>query len=92
MLPGICNGRQQCSTCHIILDEKGFQNSGYIDTKEQKLLNKASEVCLTSRLACQIRLTPSMKGAIITVPSTYINWMDDSTGTPVETSKLLCKG
>ena len=63
-----CGGSMVCGTCHIYLDDKAFAALGPAGGGEQDMLEFGVEVEPTSRLCCQIRVTPVLDGAIIRVP------------------------
>lgn len=69
-LEGTCEGQMACSTCHVIVDPADFARLPRASEMEEDLLDLASHVSRTSRLACQIllddgldRLTVRMPGA-----------------------------
>lgn len=69
-LEGTCEGQMACSTCHVIVDAADFARLPPASDMEEDLLDLASDVRRTSRLACQImiedgldRLTVRMPGA-----------------------------
>ncbi|XP_018008296.1 adrenodoxin isoform X2 [Hyalella azteca] len=67
---GACDGTVACSTCHVVLDQATFDavNKG-ITEEEKDLLDMASDVEATSRLGCQVYVTPAVDGATVVVPA-----------------------
>ena len=89
MLPAVCNGQLQCSTCHIKLQPALYYALPPPDLPEQDILDISADYqqdC--SRLACQLQITKVFNGKEITIPEHFINHMDDPTGTPVKSSIL----
>ncbi|CAG2109877.1 unnamed protein product [Medioppia subpectinata] len=66
---GACEGTLACSTCHLIFEKKDFDQINNKATDEElDMLDLAFGLCDTSRLGCQIILTPWMNGLEIKVP------------------------
>ena len=69
-LEGTCEGQMACSTCHVIIDPDDFAKLPRASEMEEDLLDLASHVTRTSRLACQIvldgldKITVRMPGAV----------------------------
>lgn len=68
-LEGTCEGQMACSTCHVIFDKEAFQKLPEASEMEEDMLDLASGVTATSRLSCQIELTPDMDGMTVYVPT-----------------------
>jgi len=68
-LEGTCEGQMACSTCHVIVDAVWFDNLPEASEEEEDMLDFAAGARRTSRLSCQIELTPEMDGMSVTVPS-----------------------
>jgi ferredoxin len=68
-IEGACDSSLSCSTCHIILDEKLFKNLQKPVEEEEDLLDLAFGLTPTSRLGCQIKVTPEFEGTTICIPS-----------------------
>ncbi|MEM1132049.1 MAG: 2Fe-2S iron-sulfur cluster-binding protein [Pseudomonadota bacterium] len=75
-LEGTCEGQMACSTCHIILSKEDFARVPEASELEEDMLDLASAVTATSRLACQIELTPELDGMTVYMP----NEVRDMTG------------
>jgi len=89
MLPSICNGQLQCTTCHVKLPPKVFNVIPPAELNELDMLDISADYdqdC--SRLACQLRITKAFDGAVIHIPEYFINHMDDPTQTPIPTANL----
>jgi 2Fe-2S ferredoxin len=59
-----CGGMALCATCHIEVLE-GKQVLGYATDVELDQLEALPEYYPTSRLACQIRISDELEGAVI---------------------------
>ncbi|SFJ75404.1 2Fe-2S iron-sulfur cluster-binding protein [Celeribacter neptunius] len=72
-VPGIlaeCGGACSCSTCHVYVDRDWIGKLPEKDEMETDLLDFADEVDeATSRLSCQIKLSPELDGIRVTVPT-----------------------
>ncbi|KAJ1886718.1 Adrenodoxin-like protein 2, mitochondrial [Kickxella alabastrina] len=78
-LEGACEGACACSTCHVILDDKIFDELPEPTDEENDMLDLAFGLTDTSRLGCQVLLTPDMEGARIRLPSATRNFYVDGT-------------
>lgn len=76
-LEGACEGALACSTCHIILDEKTYSSLPIPSEEENDMLDLAFGLTETSRLGCQVKLTPLLSGIRVRVPSTTRNMAVD---------------
>ena len=74
-LEGACEGVMACSTCHVIVDEKDFEELPPASEEEEDLLDLAAHATRTSRLACQIILTDEMGTLTVRMPPGARNWM-----------------
>lgn len=74
-LEGACEGVMACSTCHVIVEAADFDRLPPASEEEEDLLDLAAYATRTSRLACQIVLTPEMKELTVKVPRGARNWM-----------------
>lgn len=68
-LEGTCEGQMACSTCHVIVDAEWFGKLPEASEEEEDMLDFAAAVQRTSRLSCQIDLTPELDGLTVTVPA-----------------------
>jgi ferredoxin len=67
-LEGTCEGQMACSTCHVIVDPADFAKLPRASEEEEDLLDLAMHVTRTSRLACQIVLTPELESLSVRIP------------------------
>ena len=63
-LQGACGGNMACGGCHCIIDAKHFQKP---EEDEADVLENSNGKTDTSRLACNLRLTPEFDGAEIKI-------------------------
>lgn len=68
-LEGTCEGQMACSTCHVIVAADWFDRLPPAQEDEEDMLDLAAGACRTSRLACQIELTPDLDGLTVRVPA-----------------------
>lgn len=70
-VPGIdaeCGGACACATCHVYVDDAWVEAVGRAEAMEADMLDFASDVRETSRLSCQIRISPKLDGLVVTTP------------------------
>ena len=70
-VPGIeaeCGGACACATCHVYVDESWAGRIPAAQPMEEDMLDFAFDVRPTSRLSCQIRVTPEVDGLVVTTP------------------------
>ena len=71
-VPGIvgeCGGNASCATCHVWVREKYARLVGSPGDLEEDLLDLGvSERRPTSRLSCQIAVTPDLHGLTVDIP------------------------
>lgn len=66
---GECGGAMMCATCHCYVDDAWAAKTGERNPGEDDMLEgAASELRPTSRLSCQIRLTPELDGLVVHLP------------------------
>ncbi|XP_041740787.1 adrenodoxin-like [Coregonus clupeaformis] len=65
---GACEGTLACSTCHVILDQKVYNQLGPITDEENDMLDLAFGLTDTSRLGCQVCLSRDLEGITVRVP------------------------
>ena len=61
-----CGGMALCATCHIEVLE-GMENLSTLSDTELDMLDTLPDAATNSRLACQIRLNPSLDGLKIRI-------------------------
>ena len=67
-LEGTCESQMACSTCHVIVAPEWFDRLPPAVEDEEDMLDLAAQVTRTSRLSCQIRLTPDLDGLEVRIP------------------------
>ena len=71
-VPGIeaeCGGACACATCHVYVDDAWRDKAGTPSQMEEDMLDFAFDVRESSRLSCQIKLTPELDGLVVRVPA-----------------------
>ena len=67
---GACEGTLTCSTCHLIFKKEDYDRlPNKVTDEELDMLDLAFELTDTSRLGCQINLTPELNGLEVRVPT-----------------------
>ena len=72
-LEGTCEGQMACSTCHVIVAAEDFARLPRASEEEEDMLDLAAGATRTSRLACQIVLTPDLDGLTVRMPPEHRN-------------------
>ena len=68
-LEGACEGSLACSTCHVIIEDQSIYKSlTPAKEDEEDMLDLAFGLTKTSRLGCQILVTPNLNDAVFIVP------------------------
>ncbi|RVQ64747.1 2Fe-2S iron-sulfur cluster binding domain-containing protein [Croceicoccus ponticola] len=68
-LEGTCEGQMACSTCHVVVAPEWFGKLAAATDDEEDMLDLAAGVEGTSRLSCQIVLTPELDGIEVSIPA-----------------------
>ena len=68
-LEGTCEGQMACSTCHVIIAPEWFDKLPAAVEEEEDMLDLATGVTRTSRLACQIVLSERLDGLKVRIPA-----------------------
>lgn len=64
-----CGGAMACATCHVYVDEAFGGNIGPAGEHEAEMLEFAAcEVRPTSRLSCQIKVSPDLDDLVVHLP------------------------
>jgi 2Fe-2S ferredoxin len=75
-VPGIladCGGSASCGTCHVIVDPAWAGRLPPPDNVERLVLETtAVPATATSRLSCQVRLTPDLQGLVVRLPERQV--------------------
>jgi ferredoxin, 2Fe-2S len=74
-LEGACEGMMACSTCHVIVDKQDFEKLPPASDEEEDLLDLAAHATRTSRLACQVVITPGLESLSVRIPPGARNWL-----------------
>jgi ferredoxin len=72
-LEGSCEGAMACSTCHVIVDPADYDRLPPPSEPEEDMLDFAAGVTRTSRLACQIFLSPELDRLTVRIPGSVHN-------------------
>jgi 2Fe-2S ferredoxin len=64
-----CGGACACATCHVYVGEEWSAIVGPPSQMEEDMLDFAFEVRPTSRLSCQIKVTPALDGLKVATPA-----------------------
>ncbi len=72
-LEGTCEGQMACSTCHVIVAAEWFDKLAEASEEEEDMLDFAAGARRTSRLSCQIDLTPELDGLTVHIPSESVD-------------------
>ncbi|EXJ92249.1 ferredoxin, 2Fe-2S [Capronia epimyces CBS 606.96] len=68
-MEGACGGSCACSTCHVIVeDEEIFDKIPEASDDENDMLDLAFGLTETSRLGCQVEMTPELDGLVVKLP------------------------
>ena len=68
-LEGACEGSLACSTCHVIVEEKGFfDRLPKAEEAEEDMLDLAFGLTQTSRLGCQLIVSKDIDGIKFRLP------------------------
>ena len=67
-LEGTCEGAMACSTCHVLITGPDAARLPPPSDEEEDMLDFAVGASRSSRLACQIRLTPDIAALDVRMP------------------------
>ncbi|KAG5497697.1 hypothetical protein JKF63_03963 [Porcisia hertigi] len=71
-----CDGTCACSTCHVIFTESSYKKLLDAPSEdEMDMLDLAPKVSKTSRLSCQVQITPELDDISVTIPNEMENQM-----------------
>ncbi len=68
-IEGTCGGSISCCTCHVVIEKDWFSKVGPANPDEEDMLDLAIDLQPTSRLGCQIEVTPELDGLIVNIPN-----------------------
>ena len=84
-----CAGIMACSTCHVVIDDQYMGRLGEVDEDEQDMIDLAYAPSDSSRLGCQVILSPDVEGLVVYLPRGFNNIMDNI---PFEDGASLGRG
>jgi ferredoxin, 2Fe-2S len=67
-IEGACEGSLACSTCHVIVDKDWYDKLPGATEDEEDMLDLAFGLTRTSRLGCQIVISESLDGLVVSLP------------------------
>ena len=68
-----CGGNAMCATCHVYVDPEWEARVPPITPDEDDMLDStSSERRPSSRLSCQMMMTPALDGLVVHMPATQI--------------------
>jgi 2Fe-2S ferredoxin len=76
-LEGACEGSMACSTCHVIVDKDWYDKLPAASEEESDILDLAVGLTRTSRLGCQLRMSPALDGLVVRVPAQHLNLLNN---------------
>ena len=74
-IEGACEGSLACSTCHVIVEKDWYGRLKGATEDEEDMLDLAFGLTATSRLGCQLIITPELDGLTVRLPSETRNLM-----------------
>jgi len=75
-IEGACEGSLACSTCHVIVAPEDYERLPEATEDEEDMLDLAFGLTATSRLGCQIIMSPELDGLTVTLPQETRNMLD----------------
>lgn len=69
---GECGGSCSCGTCHCYIDPAWHSKIAPMASAEKDTLECAIDIRPTSRLSCQLNVTPEMDGLVVHLPASQI--------------------
>ena len=68
-----CGGAMACATCHVYIDKAFADIVGEASEEEAEMLEFAAcDVRETSRLSCQIKISPQLDGLVVYLPDSQV--------------------
>ncbi len=74
-IPGIdadCGGGMACATCHVYVKDEWFDKVNKKSEGEDDMIDQAYEPKKSSRLSCQIQVSPEIDGLEVHLPGKQI--------------------
>ena len=75
-IEGACEGSLACSTCHVIVDPDWADRLAEPSEDEEDMLDLAFGLEKTSRLGCQIVISPELDGLVVRLPASSRNALE----------------
>jgi len=75
-IEGACEGSLACSTCHVIVDTDWADRLAEPSEDEEDMLDLAFGLEKTSRLGCQIVISPELDGLVVRLPASSRNALE----------------
>jgi len=75
-IEGACEGSLACSTCHVIVDSEWYAKLKPASEDEEDMLDLAFGLTKTSRLGCQIVMSPALDGLVVRLPKEVRNLLE----------------
>ena len=69
-----CEGNCACGTCHVVVDKRLYKMLPRAKDVEEDLLECCRGLTMTSRLACQVKVTKLFDGMEIVVPKEGVKY------------------
>ena len=66
-IDGDCGGVGSCGTCHVCIDPAWADRVGPATNVEKDMLECDAAATTTSRLGCQVEITPDLDGLVVRV-------------------------
>jgi len=77
-IEGACGGSLACATCHVYVHpdwwDRVMPPEGEISDAENDMLDLAFDLKRSSRLSCQIVMTPELDGLTLALPGSKVDW------------------
>jgi 2Fe-2S ferredoxin len=77
-IEGACGGSMACATCHVYVHPEWTTKVTAQDNEqseeEKDILDVAFDLRETSRLGCQIKITPALDGLVVALPGSKTDW------------------
>ncbi|KAJ1641431.1 2Fe-2S ferredoxin-type domain-containing protein [Pavlovales sp. CCMP2436] len=77
VIEGACEASLACSTCHVMISSAHFELLDEPSEVEDDMLDQAPCLTPTSRLGCQITITPELAGMVVSLPKFTRNFYVD---------------
>lgn len=71
IVPGIdadCGGACACATCHVHVEAAWLDKLPSMEAMEKSMLEFCDGADETSRLCCQIKVSPALDGIVVAIP------------------------